>query len=244
MDTKKLTRSTDDRKVAGVCGGLGEYLAVDPLIFRIIFLFLLLCGGSGLLLYIIMWIVMPEKKNTEAVGAECEEVKQRDVVEEVKDAVNNINHSLNNNFMKKNRGIFWGLLLVTLGFLWLGKTFDLFHFSWCNVWRLWPLLVIWLGVSLLPIEQLWKNVCNFVILAIAIVLLFVLPVKSCFHWHDKYIIKKANTECTFSDDDDDDRDVKSDEESVTVSVDSGVITINHESLEDGKTKVKVKKIKL
>jgi len=62
--TKKLFRSTDDRKIAGICGGLGEYLDVDPLIFRIIFLFLLLCGGSGFLLYLIMWLLMPEKKNS------------------------------------------------------------------------------------------------------------------------------------------------------------------------------------
>jgi len=61
MNPKKLTRSLNDRKIAGVCGGIGEYLNVDPLVFRILFLFLLLWAGGGLLLYFILWLMMPEK---------------------------------------------------------------------------------------------------------------------------------------------------------------------------------------
>ena len=80
--------------------------------------------------------------------------------------------------MKKNNGIFWGLLFVAFGLLWLGRSLGFFHFSWCNALRLCPILIIWVGVTLLPIEQLWKNVCNFILLAFAIVLLFVLPVRS------------------------------------------------------------------
>jgi len=63
MDTKRLTRSATDKKIAGICGGLGEYFNVDPVIFRIIFCFLALCGGGGLLLYLIMLLVIPEKQN-------------------------------------------------------------------------------------------------------------------------------------------------------------------------------------
>ena len=46
--------------VAGVCGGLGEYLKVDPILFRILFVLALIVGGSGLLVYIVLWIVVPE----------------------------------------------------------------------------------------------------------------------------------------------------------------------------------------
>ena len=91
--------------------------------------------------------------------------------------------------MKKNNGIFWGLLFVAFGLLWLGRSLGFFHFSWYNAWRLWPILIIWVGVTLLPIAQLWKNVCNFILLAIAIVLLFTLPARSSCHyrtyWKDK-----------------------------------------------------------
>ncbi|MFA7401121.1 MAG: DNA-binding transcriptional activator PspC [Bacteroidetes bacterium ADurb.Bin234] len=60
MNYKKFTRSLTDRKVAGVCGGLGAYFNVDPTIVRILFICLLIFGGSGLLLYLIFWIVSPE----------------------------------------------------------------------------------------------------------------------------------------------------------------------------------------
>ena len=57
---KRLTRSIHDRRIAGVCGGLGQYLNVDPTVIRIIFLVLLVCGGGGGILYLIMWLCMPE----------------------------------------------------------------------------------------------------------------------------------------------------------------------------------------
>jgi phage shock protein C len=57
---KKLYRSSTNRKIAGVCGGLGEYFNVDPTIIRVIFFILLLPGGfPGFLPYVVLWIVMP-----------------------------------------------------------------------------------------------------------------------------------------------------------------------------------------
>ena len=53
-------RSRDDRVIAGVCGGLGEYLGVDAVLIRIAALILLFAGGAGFFLYIIGWIAMPE----------------------------------------------------------------------------------------------------------------------------------------------------------------------------------------
>jgi phage shock protein C len=62
MEPKKLYRSRDNRMIAGVCGGLAEYFNIDPVIMRIIFFILLLPGGlPGLLPYIVLWIVVPEK---------------------------------------------------------------------------------------------------------------------------------------------------------------------------------------
>jgi phage shock protein PspC (stress-responsive transcriptional regulator) len=245
MNQKKLTRSILDRKIAGVCGGIGEYLDVDPLIFRIIFLFLLLCGGGGFILYVIMWILMPEKKKIETLKTEYDEVQQNNETDKVEEIIDSIDHSLNNSFMKKNKGIFWGLLLVAIGLLWLGKTFALFHFSWWNLWRLYPIIFIWLGITLLPIERVWKNVCSFILLAIAIMLIFVLPTKPCrFHWKDKcYIKNKIESFCNDHDNDWDWNDT-ADFETISVKVDSGMVIINKETLEDGEKKIKVKKIEL
>ncbi len=56
---RKLMRSRHDKKIAGVCGGLGEYMGVDPTLVRLIWLVAVIFGGTGILAYIIAWIVMP-----------------------------------------------------------------------------------------------------------------------------------------------------------------------------------------
>jgi phage shock protein PspC (stress-responsive transcriptional regulator) len=58
----KLYRDTDNAVIGGVCSGLGAYFDADPVIFRIIFIILLFCRGGGLLIYIVLWIAMPEAK--------------------------------------------------------------------------------------------------------------------------------------------------------------------------------------
>jgi phage shock protein C len=63
-----LRRSTDDRMIAGVAGGLGRYFGIDATLLRIAFVLLLFAGGSGLLLYVVGWIVMPEQRAGDAVG--------------------------------------------------------------------------------------------------------------------------------------------------------------------------------
>ncbi|MCL4266303.1 MAG: PspC domain-containing protein [Anaerolineae bacterium] len=60
-ETKKLYRSQSDRMLAGVCGGLGVYIGMDPTIIRIIFVLLVLFGGGGGLLYLLLWIFIPQE---------------------------------------------------------------------------------------------------------------------------------------------------------------------------------------
>ena len=60
MEGKKLYRSNTDKMVAGVCGGLAQYLNIDPALIRLLFVILILAGvGSPLLIYLIMAIVIP-----------------------------------------------------------------------------------------------------------------------------------------------------------------------------------------
>jgi len=60
-EAKRLTRSRSDRMIAGVCGGLAEYFHVDPTLVRLLFAVGALLGaGSLVLVYIVMWIVVPE----------------------------------------------------------------------------------------------------------------------------------------------------------------------------------------
>ncbi|GAB1645046.1 PspC domain-containing protein [Krasilnikovia sp. MM14-A1259] len=58
---KQLRRTTDDRVFAGVCGGLGRYFGIDPVVVRVGFAVLaIVTGGAALLAYPVMWLIMPE----------------------------------------------------------------------------------------------------------------------------------------------------------------------------------------
>lgn len=59
MEPKRLYRIPSEGMLGGVCAGLGEYLVADPTIIRLIFVLLLLGGGSGFLIYLIMWLIVP-----------------------------------------------------------------------------------------------------------------------------------------------------------------------------------------
>jgi len=60
MDGRRLTRSETDKRIAGVCGGLGEYFGIDPILIRVAFVLLAFMGGAGVIAYFVLWIVMPK----------------------------------------------------------------------------------------------------------------------------------------------------------------------------------------
>jgi len=67
---KRLHRPTEDRKIAGVCAGLGEYFELDPVFFRLFFLFSVLFGGLGAIAYVLLWIMVPLRNGAQpAAGA-------------------------------------------------------------------------------------------------------------------------------------------------------------------------------
>jgi phage shock protein C len=59
-EPRKLYRSQSQRMLAGVCGGLAEYFNLDATLIRVLFLILAVFGGSGLVIYIVMWIIVPD----------------------------------------------------------------------------------------------------------------------------------------------------------------------------------------
>jgi phage shock protein C len=58
---RKLYRSRTNRQVAGVCGGLAQYFNVDATLIRILFVVLAVLGGSGIVIYVAMWIIVPKE---------------------------------------------------------------------------------------------------------------------------------------------------------------------------------------
>lgn len=61
MEPKRLYKSNTDKKIAGVCGGVAEYLNIDPTLVRLLWVFAVLFAGGGLLLYIIAMFLMPQR---------------------------------------------------------------------------------------------------------------------------------------------------------------------------------------
>jgi phage shock protein PspC (stress-responsive transcriptional regulator) len=64
--TKRFTRSSTDRVIAGVGGGLGRYLGVDPVVIRLALIVLLFFGGAGVVLYLAAWLIVPADDKAEA----------------------------------------------------------------------------------------------------------------------------------------------------------------------------------
>jgi phage shock protein PspC (stress-responsive transcriptional regulator) len=69
-EPRRLTRPRDDRWIAGVCAGLGEYFDLNPAIYRIAFAALALAGGTGILLYVAAWLVLPEEGRTTSIATD------------------------------------------------------------------------------------------------------------------------------------------------------------------------------
>lgn len=89
--SKRLYRDESDAVVGGVCSGLGYYVNVDPILIRIAFIALTLLGGSGVLLYVILWIVIPNANSTaEILEMKGEPVTLDSIKDHIKDAKTNI----------------------------------------------------------------------------------------------------------------------------------------------------------
>ncbi len=59
MEVRKLYLSNTNRKIAGVCGGIGEFFGIDSTLVRLAFLLAFLFGGSGLIVYLVFWAIVP-----------------------------------------------------------------------------------------------------------------------------------------------------------------------------------------
>jgi len=135
--TKKLWRSKKDHYLAGVCGGLGEYFDIDPLIFRLIFLIVLFFGGAGLLIYLILWIVVPEEgedKRSREIGASIKEGANK-MAEEIKEKPRRSTHNQ----------IIGGLLILVIGVIFLINNF----LPKVGFDKLWPLILIILAIGII-----------------------------------------------------------------------------------------------
>lgn len=152
MEAKRMYRSNIDRKVAGVCGGLGEYLNIDPLLIRLIFVVLTLAGGGGVLIYIVMWIIMPESPvyfppspSPDYSGSEPVNNAEQGNNDPVNQPVSPSPPTKQNRRERKRGSLIGGLVLITIGGLFLADEL----IPQIDFGDLWPLILVAIGVGLL-----------------------------------------------------------------------------------------------
>ena len=143
MEPKRLYRSTTDKKIAGVAGGLGEYFEIDPLIVRLLFVILALAGGGGLLIYIILWIVTPEKPFdfNQPLNQSTMENQQNSHG----DSNPHVEKKPDHPERRSHGNLIGALVLITLGVLFLADEF----IPHINFGDLWPIILIVIGIGLL-----------------------------------------------------------------------------------------------
>ncbi len=141
MANKKLYRNQNESIFAGVCGGLADYFDIDATLVRIIFVILAIGGGSGILLYLILWLVIPSEgeKNTDNRREENMKDFADDVGNKVKSVAKEINKGVK---AEKRQGNFLGLILMFLGIILLIDKIIPMVIRWDYVW---PIVLIVLG---------------------------------------------------------------------------------------------------
>ncbi|MEX0789110.1 MAG: PspC domain-containing protein [Anaerolineales bacterium] len=145
--SSRLTRSRTDRALGGVCGGLGAYLKIDPLLVRIFFVLLALGDGIGLAVYLLLWILVPPEGSTATgpdqtirTGAGEIASKAEEIGQEVRQAVSG---------QPGRAGAAIGIGLIILGAVFFLRTLDLPWLRGLDGDIFWPLLLIAAGVALL-----------------------------------------------------------------------------------------------
>jgi phage shock protein C len=139
--SKKLYRDSANSTIGGVCAGLSEYFSVDVTLIRVLFAVAFIAAGSGLLLYIILWIVLPDKRNINASSFQETnyEYKPFEPVD------------MKKNKEKERGNVIGGLILITIGLIFLVDQF----LPWFSFGKLWPLILVAIGIGLL-----WNNLAE------------------------------------------------------------------------------------
>jgi phage shock protein PspC (stress-responsive transcriptional regulator) len=149
MEPKRLYRNTSDKVIAGVCSGLGDYFEIDPVMVRLIFVALTIAAGGGVLIYIILWIALPVKSILLRQPDDSSTMEKKDYHPEepapASDSTINPDPLRKKNRQKSRGTMIGGLVLITLGFLFLADEF----IPHVNFGDLWPVILVVIGVGLL-----------------------------------------------------------------------------------------------
>lgn len=129
---RRLYRSRTNKMLGGVCGGLGDYFNIDPVLIRVIFVAGTFVTGIGLLAYILLWIIVPFEPivvNPTDFAQPAPNERPQTVPQ----------------MRKKGGGAVFGTILILIGLIFLADNFIPFF----RFWDFWPIILIALGAGLL-----------------------------------------------------------------------------------------------
>ncbi|OIO06788.1 hypothetical protein COX68_03875 [Candidatus Falkowbacteria bacterium CG_4_10_14_0_2_um_filter_41_15] len=138
---KKFYRSRTDRVIWGICGGLGEYFGIDSTLVRILFVLLAFGSGSGIVLYLILALIVPNGPHDKTKGSG----RVGELAEELSASAEQASGKMREGDCHHTRNIL-GLIILTIGLVLMLK--EIFHFN-INWGLIYPFLIILLGLYFL-----------------------------------------------------------------------------------------------
>jgi phage shock protein C len=144
---RRLYRSRSHSMIAGVCGGLGQYLRIDPTLVRVLFVVLALGNGIGVLLYLMLWIVLPR----EGEGEPGTRATLQAGAEELAGWTQRLGDELRQRVAGPDPRtmMILGAALIFVGLIYLLHSLDFAWTRWLHFEILWPLLLIGGGLALI-----------------------------------------------------------------------------------------------
>ncbi|MDR1345142.1 MAG: DUF5668 domain-containing protein [Bacteroidales bacterium] len=87
--------------------------------------------------------------------------------------------------------LFAGIALITIGIIWLLSSLDVINLNWRDIWHLWPLIVVWIGISLLPIPEIYRLLLNILTLGIGLLMLLLphIDKSNRLEWNEVTIVQ-------------------------------------------------------
>ena len=143
----KLVRSQTDKMLAGVCGGLAAYLGIEAIWVRLFFVLVTVVpNGFGVLLYIILWIIMPEAGREDLPADQRIQANAQDMAGRAQEFAKDVEQSVRA-LPNRQAAILIGVALVAFGVVLLLNNLNLVWWLRFDQW--WPLLLVVGGVALL-----------------------------------------------------------------------------------------------
>ena len=150
---KKLYRSKKNCVIGGVCGGIAEYFDIDTTLVRLLAILIFFLGGSGIIAYIIGWIIIPQnlngnaEDNSENEGENEGKIKKR-ADKAVKKIEENLPEERSKGNSERNKNIILGIFLTVVGLIFMGTT--LFPWiTWIAWGAFWPVIIIVVGLVIM-----------------------------------------------------------------------------------------------